>query len=169
MAATLWLIKIEFARTPSALAALRSAANKLKLTVTEVQRESRPTVLITRRYRCTYPEEALTEGWALVSEVRKKIGPDCRPVAVVMHPESEPEPMPPAMALSEIGVALNVSRQRAQQLSRQSDFPRPIAKTSNGPIYATADIARYHEARERKNGRATNGNVTFPKVVDIRC
>ncbi|GIJ39491.1 hypothetical protein [Micromonospora andamanensis] len=168
MAVTFWLVKIEYERTPSIIAALRAVASKLKLSVMELERESRERVLVTRRYRCTNSELDIFAGWSLASEISERVGPGCHPKAVIMHPELEPEPIPPVMCLAEIGVALGVSRQRAQQLSRQPEFPRPIAKTSHGPIYAVSDIVQYHQNRERKRGKDLKGDVIFPKITNIR-
>ncbi|MFI7077148.1 hypothetical protein ACIBO1_07635 [Micromonospora sp. NPDC049903] len=168
MAISFWLVKIEYERTPSTLAALHKAANKLELVVTEFEREPRPTVLVTRSYQCTYPEEVMSEAGSLIAGMRERVGPHCPPLAVVMHPEHEPEPVPPVMTLSEVGVALKVSRQRAQQLSQQPDFPKPVAKTANGPIYAISDIAQYHRTREHRKGRETKGQLILPKIIEIR-
>lgn len=102
------------------------------------------------------------EAWSLGAEIRQRIGQAFRPTSVVVHLESEPEPMPPAVSLSEIGAYLNVSRQRAQQLSRQPGFPKPLGKTANGPIYAFSDVERYQTTREMKKGRDKKGNVFCP-------
>lgn len=163
-----WLIKIECEGAPSILAALHAVADKLKLTVVELKRDSGPTILITRRFRATFPDQFGIDMWSLDSEIRGKVGSDYRPIAIVAHPESETEPIPPIMSISEISKMLGVSRQRAQQLSRQPDFPQPIARTSNGPIYAISDIARYHHTRARKKGQDKNGHVALPEAIDVR-
>lgn len=159
-----WVIKVEYERTPSTLAALKAKTTVLGLSLTEVERTSGATVLVTRPYRCDGPSDALMEAWSLTLKIQSEVG-ICQPaISVLIHAEKSPEPIPPVMSLSEVGLALGVSRQRAQQLSQQPKFPPPLARTSNGPIYAASDIYRYHELRERTNSRDKNGAVARPKV-----
>jgi prophage regulatory protein len=52
------------------------------------------------------------------------------------------------MGVSELADRLGVSRQRAQQLTRGENFPQPLARLHQGPVWRTADVNRWiHEHR----------------------
>lgn len=55
------------------------------------------------------------------------------------------------MGVQEIAALLGVSRQRADQLSRQKGFPEPVAVLSNGRqrIWQAEDVQAWATARER--------------------
>ncbi|MCX5119902.1 hypothetical protein OG992_22220 [Micromonospora sp. NBC_00362] len=143
-------MKVEYERNATATDALRKAAVKLEVSYVEVERVSGPTIILSREIECNGPHEAIVGAWALILKIRQEVGPDHAVITVLTHPEGVPELLPPVMTLSEIGKALGVSRQRAQQLSRQKGFPRRLFGTPSGPVFASSDIYRYHEARERK-------------------
>lgn len=54
---------------------------------------------------------------------------------------------------AEIGVMLNVNRQRVQQLISRPDFPEPEVTLAMGKVWKRADV----EAWARGHGRAING------------
>lgn len=59
--------------------------------------------------------------------------------------------MPPdLMGVSEIGAYLNVSKQRADQLTHAEGFPDPAAVLAAGRIWEAAEV----EAWARETGRA---------------
>lgn len=51
--------------------------------------------------------------------------------------------------LHEIAEMLGVSRQRADQLARQRDFPKPLDEVKAGRIWRLADIEKWKEAKGR--------------------
>lgn len=51
--------------------------------------------------------------------------------------------------LHEVAEMLGVSRQRADQLVRQRDFPKPVAELRGGRIWRVGDIEKWKE----KHGR----------------
>lgn len=51
------------------------------------------------------------------------------------------------MGLHEIAELLGVSRQRADQLARQRDFPEPAAEIRAGRIWLRADVERWRDAK----------------------
>lgn len=55
------------------------------------------------------------------------------------------------IGVQEIAAMLGVSRQRADQLSRQKGFPEPTAVLANGRqrVWHTEDVQRWAEARRR--------------------
>jgi prophage regulatory protein len=55
------------------------------------------------------------------------------------------------VGVTEIGQLLNVSRQRADQLTRVDGFPPPVGEISAGRIWRRSDV----EAWARDTGRIT--------------
>jgi hypothetical protein len=61
------------------------------------------------------------------------------------------------MGVSEIAELMAVSRQRAHQITKQADFPEPVARLAMGPIWEADDFDhwlvccsnRKHEPRGR--------------------
>lgn len=53
------------------------------------------------------------------------------------------------MGLHEVAELLGVSRQRADQLVRERDFPRPVAELKAGRIWRTGDVEKWKEKRGR--------------------
>lgn len=54
------------------------------------------------------------------------------------------------VSLSEIAELLKVTRQRAQQLSKHADFPRPRGGPEKRPLYSLIDVERYRTERADK-------------------
>lgn len=57
---------------------------------------------------------------------------------------------PPVVALAELAKVLGVSRVRAMQLIKKSEFPAPIAVLSVGRIWAYDAVVDYCESTGRK-------------------
>lgn len=53
------------------------------------------------------------------------------------------------MGAREIEDALAVSRQRVQQLVKQSDFPHPVARLAMGSVWDRADVEAWAARRGR--------------------
>lgn len=53
------------------------------------------------------------------------------------------------VSIHEIAAALGVSRQRADQLSRQRDFPKPLGEVRAGRIWRKRDFEKWMEAKGR--------------------
>lgn len=66
----------------------------------------------------------------------------------IAHPPAEE-----LMGYQEIGQLLDVSRQRAQQLSQRDDFPAPIAALAMGSVYTRASVEAWAKTWERRTGR----------------
>jgi hypothetical protein len=49
--------------------------------------------------------------------------------------------------VSEIAALLGVSRQRANQLTKREDFPRPLDRLAAGPVWKYSDIKRWARSR----------------------
>ncbi len=47
------------------------------------------------------------------------------------------------MGIAEIRALLDISRQRADQLTRRADFPRPVAELAMGKVWAAEDVRRW--------------------------
>lgn len=63
------------------------------------------------------------------------------------------EVTPELLGVSEIAALLDVTRQRAHQLTARDDFPQPIQRLSNGPIWTRPSIQTFIDGWERKAGR----------------
>ena len=57
---------------------------------------------------------------------------------------------PPVVALAELAKVLGVSRVRAMQLIKKSEFPAPIAVLSVGRIWSYEAVVEYCESTGRK-------------------
>lgn len=95
-----------------------------------------------------------------VGRTQRDLRTKCEPVSVRIHPADLAEPFPEIATLSEIAEMLGVTRQRAQQMSKETDFPHPVARTKSGPVYAVQEIEPIVVARQRNTGRDTAGEVT---------
>lgn len=51
------------------------------------------------------------------------------------------------MGLHEIAELIGVSRQRADQLARERDFPLPAAELKAGRIWKRSEVERWHQSR----------------------
>lgn len=64
------------------------------------------------------------------------------------------EPMvPPLVGYAEIARMSGVSRQRAARFPVCAGFPRPVIRTSQGPLYAQSAVEAWLEGRVAKSGR----------------
>ena len=57
------------------------------------------------------------------------------------------------VGLHEVGAMIGVSRQRADQLARQTGFPKPVAELKAGRIWRRADVQRWVDARPIPKGK----------------
>ena len=62
---------------------------------------------------------------------------------------------PNIVGVAEVAKVLGVSKQRASELARSADFPRPIAFLASGPVWRLSGIARYAREWARRPGRPT--------------
>lgn len=59
---------------------------------------------------------------------------------------------PKLAGLAEVASLAGVSRQRASQLSKHPDFPKPVAELAMGPVWREADVQKFLDT-PRKPGR----------------
>jgi hypothetical protein len=114
-----------------------------------VQRGRNHSLLIFLNEFDTTVGEALRRLPRHLNEVEKMLIPPAEPAAIEigLYGHSRPEDL---VSLSEIAELLQVSRQRAQQLSKQAGFPRPKGTPRNGPVYLLADAERYRAERAER-------------------
>lgn len=55
----------------------------------------------------------------------------------------------PILAMHEIAEYIGVSRQRASELTKTSEFPRPAARLKMGALWRTTEVVAWAEARGR--------------------
>lgn len=56
------------------------------------------------------------------------------------------------MGVAEIAARLNVSKQRADQLTRTGSFPKPVSELASGRIWRAGDVTKWiakHRVAER--------------------
>lgn len=63
-------------------------------------------------------------------------------------------PQPVLVGVSEIAGLLGTTRNRAWQVTRKPDFPRPLADLAGGPVWALPMVARFLEEWPRRRGPA---------------
>lgn len=63
-------------------------------------------------------------------------------------------PEPELVGVSEIAGLLGTTRNRAWQVTRKTDFPRPLANLAGGPVWALPMVARFLEEWPRRRGPA---------------
>lgn len=56
------------------------------------------------------------------------------------------------MGIAEIRTLLGISRQRADQLARRPDFPRPVAELAMGKVWDGNDVRKW----AKKDGRLSD-------------
>lgn len=68
--------------------------------------------------------------------------------------------IPDLVSYAEIAAIAGVSRQRARELAKNSDFPKPTVSTATGPLRTRSSVEAWAKTRSRKPGR--------PKVLAQR-
>jgi predicted DNA-binding transcriptional regulator AlpA len=116
-----------------------------------IQRGQARSLLIFLNEFNTTVGEALRRLPRQLAEVEKKLNPaaSLASIEVAIPGHSRPEDL---VSLSDVAKLLQVSRQRAQQLSKQPDFPRPKGTPGTGPVYLLADVEGYLAERKRRLG-----------------
>ena len=61
------------------------------------------------------------------------------------------------LGVTEVALLLGVSKQRADQLSRQRDFPLPMTELATGRLWERKDVEAW--AKERGRGRSSRSRV----------
>lgn len=61
--------------------------------------------------------------------------------------------IPKLVGLAEIASKLDVSRQRAGQITQRDDFPRPVVRLAAGPVFVEDQVDAFVKAWPRKSGR----------------
>ncbi|QLQ38382.1 hypothetical protein [Micromonospora robiginosa] len=153
-----WIVRLEFRRTTSILAVSRVRNAAMAVTWRSVETAAGANLVATRRLADTTSTRVLSEAARTVRWIQATNGSVGEPTAISVRPEDAPQQVPDLVTLAEIGKLLGVSRQRAQQLSRQPDFPRPLAKTGSGPLYALSDAENYYRVRQFRKGRDHPGD-----------
>jgi hypothetical protein len=82
-----------------------------------------------------------------------------QPVRLVACRESDFEAelmqsmLPAFMGVGEIAAELEVSKQRASELSRDSRFPQPVADLAAGPVWLASSVRNFAKNWSRQSGR----------------
>lgn len=69
-------------------------------------------------------------------------------------------PQPVLVGVSEIAGLLGTTRNRAWQVTRKPDFPRPLADLAGGPVWALPMVERFLEEWPRRRGPAPGSKRT---------
>ena len=65
------------------------------------------------------------------------------------------------ISLSQAALIFGVSRQRAQQLSKRSDFPPAVTRLPTGPVFSLTDIEMYQRTR---HVRSSGSDVPYGAI-----
>ncbi|MFC4146802.1 hypothetical protein ACFO0M_11120 [Micromonospora mangrovi] len=149
-----WVVRIVFPSTPDALRASKARNDRLALDWKFVERRTGATLVATQTLRRRTASSALAKAARMVEWIQRVAEAEIDPISVSVHPDGTPEQVPELVTLAEIAVQLGVSRQRVQQLSKQTWFPPPVARTKSGPIYTLADAMQLQRVRETKKGNS---------------
>ena len=112
--------------------------------------------------RAPRPTAALVDAENIISHFLKKVDfPEpLQVVAAEVQSVAELERQlrmrnfPPLVGISEIAKIVSVTRQRALEVSRRPDFPRPLAVLAAGPVWNRHAVARFLERwPRRRTGR----------------
>lgn len=60
---------------------------------------------------------------------------------------------PELVGVAELAAALKTSKQRASELARSPEFPRPVADLASGPVWRWSAVLRYVKTWSRRPGR----------------
>ena len=119
-----------------------------------------------RRYEAQFCVEAPDVGAAMTKALRvwrRALGAAGFPpwpivrsdVLTVEEQDADLErPQPTLLGVSEIAALLGTTRNRAWQVTRKPDFPRPLAELAGGPVWALHMVARFIEEWPRRRGPA---------------
>jgi hypothetical protein len=91
-------------------------------------------------------------SWRIVEKLRHQLRTTAAPLAITIYPEGQTPPTPDIVGLTEVGELLGVTRQRALQLSKTRDFPRPVARLAAGVVYLRRDIDNFGARRDARRG-----------------
>lgn len=99
-------------------------------------------------------------GFERVRTVAEKVGLPAWPVVSVWVMTAEEtdaqlaEPTyPPVLGIAELADMLRTSKQRASQVARTQNFPRPYAELASGPVWLKPNVMHFVENWERRPGR----------------
>jgi hypothetical protein len=109
----------------------------------------------------TSPIQVMDRAFRVVTGSMDKVGIPRRhaPVHVELEPVEELDRrlqesgIPPLVGITEAAQILGVSKQRAWELSKTPDFPRPYADLAAGPVWNRHAVARFTERWPRRPGR----------------
>ncbi|MBI4277507.1 MAG: hypothetical protein HY660_03535 [Armatimonadetes bacterium] len=68
--------------------------------------------------------------------------------------------VPDLVGVAELAKLLRVSRQRASELARRKDFPRPLCTLASGPVWRKSAVARFVGQWPRRPGRPRKDPAT---------
>jgi len=71
-------------------------------------------------------------------------------------------PFPPFMGIGEIAAELGVSKQRASELCRKSNFPPPVASLAAGPVWVASSVHSFVKDWPRQGGRPRRALAEHP-------
>lgn len=144
-----WTIKIEYTEAAFAESSSRESFDG-RPRHTILKRGSTQSILIFLKEFDTTVGEALRRLPRHLNEIEKMLALSAAlaSIEIEIPGHSRPENL---VSLSEIAELLQVSRQCAQQLSKQSDFPRPKGTPRSGPVYLLTDAERYRTERKDRS------------------
>lgn len=147
---TPWYAKIEFRRDWNINAVIVRKGRKLGLEWAEKQVATGTNIVVFQPLILPDITEVFLALPERIQYVKHALETSSDPISVLIHRMSIPEQLPDLLTLSEIGRLCGFSRQRARQISLRDGFPRPVARTASGPVYAAPEISKYFRSRGRE-------------------
>jgi hypothetical protein len=107
-----------------------------------------------------WPVPAMSEAIERVMKISGSVGLPDWPIAHVEATDWDEferglseATYPDLIGVTELAGILNVSKQRASELARQSTFPAPIAQLASGPVWLEPTVRRFVAEWVRRPGR----------------
>lgn len=108
------------------------------------------------------PTKAADSGLGLLLSALRKVGPRT-PLTSVVGVEvqaihdldralDEPN-LPDLVGVDEVAKMLEVTKQRASQLAKKQEFPKPVVLLASGPVWKRVAVARFAGYWDRRPGR----------------
>lgn len=108
------------------------------------------------------PGSASKAGLDLLRSALKAAGVKVPPARIIAYEIEDLEgldrrleklDLPDLVGVDEVAKMLDVSKQRASELAKHPDFPKPIARLASGPVWKKTTIARHARHWDRRPGR----------------
>lgn len=114
--------------------------------------------------RARTPHEAFAAGFELLRQSLPLRDGICRvEVEILDVRDSASASEPELFGIAELASLLRVSKQRASELAKTREFPRPDSYLKSGPVWRRSTIMRYVDGWSRRPGRPRKTSAEFDR------